>query len=776
MRETKAQSFAIGLVIASGIAVFVMSINTLGFLRETRDAYYDRYRFADLFASVRRAPLPVSERLGEISGVATVQTRIVSDVTIDVPSLSEPAVGRLISLPADNRPILNDVYLRQGRMPEPDRSGEVLASDAFFQANSLSLGDQIDAVLNGRLQPLTVVGVVLSPEYVIQIRAGELLPDDKRYGIFWMPREQMEAAFDMDGAFNDVSVRLLRGAVAKDVVDQLDQVLKPYGAVGAIGRDQHVSARFLADEIKQLRATGMVAPCIFLGVAAFLLNVVLSRRIGTHRSIIATLKAFGYSNYEIGWHYLKSSLIVTLLGALLGVVAGIWMGSGLAEVYSEFYRFPSYVYRPDVRVIGVALMIALAAALVGSLRAVRSAVKLVPAEAMQPAIPTNFNRSLFELIGFTNWLPMSARMVMRGLQRRPFSSMLSSLGIAFSVAVMVLSGFGADAIDYLIEFQFSTIQRQDVQVVFNETTTPEARHDLRHLPGVQRVEPFRAVPVVLQHRHRQYRTSIMGLGPERDLYRLLDTKGKPIPLPDAGIVLNDKLASILRIDPGETLDVEFLEGDRQVCRIEVAGIASEYSGTNAYMERHRLNELLRETDAISGAFMSVDSERQSELYRELKRTPQIAAVAIKEATIEQFRDTIAANQMTMTSFTVFFAAVIAIGVVYNTARISLDERSRELATMRVIGFTRMEVSVILLGELAVLTLFAIPLGWLIGYGFSAAMVSGFESELYRIPLVIRPQSYARAAMVTATAATASGWLVRRRLNQLDLVDVLKSRE
>jgi putative ABC transport system permease protein len=569
---------------------------------------------------------------------------------------------------------------------------------------------------------------------------------------------------------------LLRGANEEDVIDQLDAVLKPYGAVGALGRDQHTSARFLADEIKQLRATGMVAPAIFMAVAAFLLNVVLSRRIGTHRVIIATLKAFGYSNVEIGWHYMKSSLIVAGAGATAGVVAGLWMGSGLAELYSEFYRFPTFVYRPDLRVIVLAVAISLTSAVIGSIRAVRSAVIMQPAEAMQPAAPAMYRRSLLEQFGLTMLLPVAARMILRSLQRRPFNAILSSVGIAFSVAVMVLSGFFNDAIEYLIEFQFSTAQRQDVQVIFNETTSPAARHDLRHLPGVQRVEPFRAVAVNLRNEHRDYRTSILGLEHERELYRLLNTKSKPIRLPASGIVLSDKLADILSVVPGDELTVEILEGEEPIRSITVAGLASEYSGTNAYMNRHQLNRLMRETDAISGAFLAVDSAYQSKLYRELKRTPQVASVLIKSATVRQFRETIAANQATMQSFTVFFAAVIAIGVVYNTARISLDERSRELATLRVIGFTRGEVSAILLGELAVLTLVAIPVGCFIGYGFSAAMVSGFESEMYRIPLVIRPGSYARAAIVTGLAAAASGLLVRRRLDQLDLVEVLKSHE
>lgn len=557
--ETKGQSLAIGVVIASGVAVFVMALNTLGFLSETRDAYYDRYRFADVFASVSRAPNPLTERIDEIPGIAEVQTRIVSNVTLDVPGLEEPAVGHLVSLPDNNQPKLNALYLRNGRLPEPGGAGEVLVSDSFFEANELKLGDSIDAILNGRLQPLTIVGVALSPEFVLQVQAGEMLPDDQRYGIFWMSRRQLEAAFDMDGAFNDLTVRLLRGANEKEVIDRLDRILKPYGAPGAYGREFQVSARFLADEIRGLQATGMVAPVIFMGVAAFLMNVVLTRRIATHRTIIAALKAFGYTNTEIASHYMKSALIIAILGAIAGVIGGQWMATNLAALYAEFYRFPSFVYRPDWRVILLAVVISLVAAVIGSLRAVSSAVTLLPADAMRPAAPAIYRRTLLEVLGLAELIPVAGRMVLRGLQRRPISAMLSSIGIAFAVAVLVLSGFMNDAINHMIEFQYSLAQRQDIQVAFIENTSPAARHELRHLPGVDRVEPYRAVAVDLRNGHRDYRTSILGLDQHRDLFRLLDTDAQPIPLPSSGVVISDILGELLDVSLGDQLTVEVLE-------------------------------------------------------------------------------------------------------------------------------------------------------------------------------------------------------------------------
>jgi putative ABC transport system permease protein len=774
--ETKGQSLAIGVVIASGVAVFVMALNTLGFLTETRDAYFDRYRFADVFASVSRAPLPLVERIAEIPGVAEVQTRIVSNVTLDVPGLAEPAVGHLVSLPDDNQPTLNQLYLRRGRLPEPDREGEVLISDAFFEANQLELGDSIDAILNGRLQPLTIVGVALSPEFVLQVQAGEMLPDDQRYGIFWMAQRQLEAAFDMDGAFNDVTLRLLRGANEKDVIDRLDRILKPYGAPGAYGREFQLSARFLSDEIRGLKATGMVAPSIFMAVAAFLVNVVLSRRIATHRTIIAALKAFGYTNSEIAIHYLKSALIVAALGSILGVLMGQWMATNLTAMYAEFYRFPTFIYRPDWRIMLLATLISLMSAMIGSLRPVLSAVALMPAAAMRPAAPAIYRRTLLELLGLTRLIPVAGRMIMRGLQRRPISAIFSSIGIAFSVAVLLVSSFIDDAIGHVIEFQYSLAERQDIQVSFVENTTPAARHELRHLSGVQRVEPYRVVPVDLRSGHRDYRTSILGLDQQRDLYRLLNTDAHPVPLPNSGVVISDILGDLLQVTIGDLLTVEVLDGAKPTHVVPIVGVAAEFSGANAYMDRNYLNRLLRETDSISGAYLAVDAAQQDELYSQLKRMPQVASVAVKQAQIQKFRETIQENQNVMQSFTAFFAAVIAIGVVYNTARISLDERSRELATLRVIGMTRGEVSTILLGELALLTAVAIPIGWAIGYGLCFAMAEGFSSETIRIPVVLRQESLARSALITTIAAAISGLIVRHSLDKLDLVEVLKSNE
>ncbi len=774
--QMRGQTLAICLVIGCGVATFVMSLTTIGSLSVTQSTYYERYHFADVFSHVKRAPRSLEARLAEIPGVARVETRIVADVTLDVEGLNEPATGRLISQPDRGEPVLNRLHLRSGRMFEPGRNGEVVASEAFALAHDLKPGARVVAVLNGRKQVLNIVGIALSPEYVFQIRPGDLLPDDKRFGIFWMGYNDLSNAFDMDGAFNDVTLALMPGASEAEVLLRLNRLTAPYGGDGAYGRSEQLSNRYLSDEIEQQRATGMIGPIIFLSVAAFLLNVVLSRLISTQREQIAALKAFGYTHLEVGQHYLKLVLFIVLVGVGLGTAVGAWLGKGLTELYAKFYKFPVFYYEFHVGIVALALIVASVAAVLGTLGAVRRAVKLPPAEAMRPEPPAEYRPTFAERLGLQRFFSSSVRMILRHLERRPGRALLSIAGIAMATAILVLGAFTEDAVYYLMDFQFSMSQRQNVTVSFVEPSSARALHELEHLPGVHRVEPFRGAGVRLRHEYRSKRMGIMGLPAERGLNRVLDRNERPLELPSRGLVISIQLAKILGVGPHDTLTVEVLEGKRPVREVPVVGLVDDFAGVNAYMEIGALQDLLGEGRTYNGAFLSVDAAKTKELYATLKKTPKVAGVTVQEAAQESFETTVAENLLMMRVFHVVFACVIAAGVVYNTARISLSERSRELASLRVLGFTRGEISAILLGELGTLTLVAIPLGLLMGYGFAALVAFALATELFRIPLVIHNSTYAFAATVVLVAALVSGLIVRRMLDHLDLVAVLKSRE
>jgi putative ABC transport system permease protein len=772
----KAQALAIAMVVAAGVAMYVMYLSNFSSLQKTRAAYYDRHRFADVFASLKRAPMRVAGEIAQLPGVSAMEARVVVTVTLDLPDLNEPASGRLISIAADRRPLVNDLFLRRGRWIEPGRPDEVLASEGFVTAHKLNPGDRIPAIINGRLRRLTIVGVALSPEYIYSIRPGELVPDDKRFGIFWMERRALAAAFDMEGGFNDVVLALAPGVNPADTIYRLDGILEPYGGLGAIPRALQLSNWTVENELNQLQSFGFLLPLIFLMVAAFILNVALTRALALQRPQIAALKALGYSNVALGWHYLKWALVIGAAGVLLGLAGGAWLGSVLIGLYNTFFRFPSLLFSVPAGVVVGATTLTLAAAGLGAFSAVRRAVRVPPAEAMRPEAPTGYRRSVLETPLISRHLGAAGRMVLRNVVRHPFRAAASIFGIAFAVAILMIGFVFSDAIDRLIEMQFWVAERQDVTLTFVEPRSEAARYELAHLPGVLAVEPQRMVAVRVRSTHRERYLAITGVPPNPRFKRIVDMDGRTIRMPPSGVVLSQTLANVLDVRAGDEVTLEVLEGARPVRRIAVTGLVSDVLGLSAYMELSALHKMMREGDVLSGALLVVDSSRESSLARELKALPAVAGAGFKRAVLQSFRDTMAANMNLSILINLIFAGAIAFGVVYNAARVALSERSRELASLRVLGFSRSEISLILLGELAVLTLAALPVGGAFGYLLSAAIVSTVQSEVYRFPLYITRQAVAWAFLGIIAAALVSGLMVRRKLDNLDLVAVLKIRE
>ena len=784
------QALAIAMVIVSGVGIFIMSLSTLDSLYETRETYYRDNHFAHIFASLKRAPLSLVKRIEEIPGVDKVETRVVAYVNLDVEGFEDPISGHILSLPENSRGLLNQIYLREGRLPEPGRDNEIVLSEEFVQAHKLQPGDKISATINGRRKALTIVGIALSPEFIYQIAPGAMFPDPLRYGVLWIARQPLATAYDMEGAFNNVTLTLSRSTGRgtneqaaneqanneQTVIDRLDDILKDYGGIGTIGRKDQFSNRFLSEELKQQRTIATIFPVIFFGVAAFLLNVVISRLIRLQREEVATLKAFGYSDIAIGIHYIKLVLLIVSLGVIIGIGAGIWMGKGMSNIYMVMYSLPYMIYVLKPQVIIAAALISMAVAVMGTLYAVYSAARLPPAQAMQPELPAKYHTTLVERLGLQRWLSQPTRMILRHIERRPLKSLMTTLGIAMACGIMMVSGFQEGAINYMVEIQYGMSQREDMIAIYTEPASKRSLYSLQSLQGVEHAEGFRLVPANFKFEHRFYRTALHGIEPEGSLYRLLDTNLNIIDLPEDGIILTDYLAELLHIKTGDLLTIEVLEGQRVTVQVPVAGTAKQYLGVNGYMRIESLNALLKEGYALTGALLSVDDRYQRDVYAELKEMPRVAGVVEHESAIKSFYDTIAETILFFTFITTLLGSSIAFGVIYNSMRIALSERNRELASLRVLGFERNEVAYILLGEMALFTLVAIPLGFLIGYGLCAYMASEFDSDLYRVPLVLGINVYAFSALVVLLSSIVSAIMIWRNLADLDMVAVLKSKE
>lgn len=772
----RGQVIAIAFIVASGVGVLIMSLSSHEALEETAAAYYERYRFAQVFAEVKRAPLSLEAAMAKLPGVQVVETRISQFAVVDIGGFAEPIIARLVSIPERGQPLLNRLALRSGRWIAPGRVDEIIVSEPFAEAHGLKPGDTLQAVLKGNKRTLTVVGTALSPEFVYTIGPGALMPDDLRFGVFWMGRDALEAAYDLEDAFNEVVLSLLRGSEPALVIDRLDRLLETYGGVGAYARKDQISHWFLANELEQLRSMSQILPTVFLAVAGFLTNMVLARLIAIERTEIGLLKAFGYSSAAVGWHYAKMVAAMAGLGILLGWAIGYLLGQITTELYADQFRFPFLLFRPGPSSFAIGAVVSLAAALIGAASAVGSATRLAPAEAMRPPAPPSFSKGALSDSRLGRFLDQPSRMIARQLLRWPLRSFLTAAGIAMAVAVLVSSLQWFDSIDEMAEVHFFQAQRQDVTVGLVDPKDDRVRRELAALPGVRSVEAQRIVTVNLRSGHRLHRGSLNGVSSDARLQPIYDSAGRALPVPAGGLVLAEKLAEKLDVAPGERVWVEVLEGRRPHVEVPVVALFDTYLGMPAYMELSALNRLLLEPDRVEFLDLLVDETQQGTLFAELKDLPEVSAVMLRRAAVDTFYETLARTLLIFVSFFAAFACMLAFGVAYNMARVALSERGRELATLRVLGFSRWEISYILLGEVTLTVLIGLPLGCLAGFALAWLITSSFETELYRLPLVIDADTYGLAVVVVLISTIVSGLLVRDRLDKLDLIAVLKTRE
>lgn len=772
----KGQAFAIGLVIAVGVAMLVMMTGLVTSLGDTRDAYYERYRLAEVFAPVTRAPEHLANRLAAIDGVSAVEPRVTGGALIDLPGTDLPVQAQAVSLPDLRAPRLNDVFLTDGRMIDSDHSDEILLLQSFANAHGLRPGDRIRATMNGARRDFRIVGLAQSPEFLYTTAPGELIPDDARFGVIWMNRSALAAAYDMDGAFNEALMSLSRGANEAAVLNAVDRILDPYGGTGAYPLADQMSNRFVSEEIGGLEATAAGVPPIFLAVAAFLLYIVINRMVQSEREEIGLMKAFGYTNTEVGAHYFKLVMAIAVGGALAGCLMGIAGGRALIQVYIEYYKFPFLVFGLDPASFVIGVGVSIASASVGGLLVLRSVFALTPATAMRAPAPPDYSRTNPLGQAVNCWLDQPSRMVLRRITRQSGRMAGAMIGIACGMALSVSMITIYAGFDRTIDLTFNVIDRSDVTVSFTHAVSDTSILELRRMPGVTYAEPVRQVPVVLRNGLDSHRGVITGLAPRARLGRALDSNLADIPLDGGGIVLSTALADILNIRPGEALTVEVREGRQPILQIPVTAVAESLLGSPAYMDLDALNRALREPNRVSGAYLSIDEARAGNIYAALQDMPKVAGVGIKSDAEVAFQTLMNTGAGAIRYVMGAIAFVITFGIVYNAARIAYAERARDLASLRVIGFTKGETAFVLLGELAIVTLAALPLGALLGYYLSFGIAAGFSSELYQIPATFDPASYGFASIVVIGAAIASGWMVKRDIDRAELVSALKTRE
>lgn len=768
-------------IIAVGAGSLVGLRGAQRVLIDSQHTYYRDYRFADFWIDVKKAPLPAVERIAALPGVGRVEARVVFDVILDLPGVSQPLSGRLLSVPADNlREALNGICLVRGSWFSEDRPEEIIISDPFAKAHDLQPGDRVSLILNRKKESFIIAGTAISPEYVYMVRgAGDIMPDPEHFGVLYVKERYARDVLDFQDACNQVTGKYARGFEGDRAVllDKMERMLDPYGVLASTPRDRQASHRFLSDEINGLGVTAAILPVIFLLVAALVLNILMNRLAERQRSVIGTLKALGYSDGQVLRHFLSFGLVVGLAGGIASAGLGTLMAMGMIEIYRDFYQFPQFVHRSYPDLLALAMAISVVFSVTGTAKGVWGVLKLHPAEAMRSRPPERGGAIFLERFpALWKRLGFRTHMALRSMMRHPARTLTGIFATSVSAAIVFMTLIMYDSTHFLLEFQFEHISHSDADIGMRDEQSVAALYEARDLPGVWKAEPVLGVMCRLRNGWRSRRVMVTGLCEKHELTTPRQRDLTPIDIPSEGLAIARKLAEILGVGTGDRIELTPVRGRRQTVTVRVASIVEGYFGLDCYASQEYLSRLVGEAAAVNGVQLAVVASQTEDLYRAVKDLPNAQGLTVKSDARRSIEATLTESMAASLGVTVLFAGVIAFGSMLNASMVEIGDRVREISTLRVLGYDSAQVAGIFIRQNLVVFVLGVALAVPMGYGLTLAAVSGYDTELFRMPVVFRPVMILMTGAVTLLFVLAAQWFVYRAVCKLDWLEGTKVRE
>lgn len=769
------------VIIAIGTGSFVGLGSTQRILEASQAAYYRDYRFADFWVDVKKAPLTAIERIAQMPEVSALDARVVFDVILDLPGQVRPLAGRLISTPQRGfERTLNAVCLIRGSGFSDDRDEEVIISEAFAEAHHLDIGDRVGVILNRKRESFVIVGTAISPEYVYMVRGlGDLVPDHEHFGILYVKDRYAREVLGFKDACNQIVGRVVPTALAHldTILDRIDRKLSPYGVLEVTPRRRQASHRFLTDEIAGLAVSATIMPAIFLGVAALVLNILMIRLTQRQRATIGTLKALGHSNRSIMLHYISFGVVVGIVGGLCGAVLGVSLAYWMIEIYKGFFQFPGFVLRtyPDLVLIGVAISVGFA--LVGTIRGVLEAIRLQPAEAMRQKPPERGGAIVLERWPWL-WQRLGFRthMALRSVFRNRVRTVTAIIAAALSTAIVFMGLATYDSFMYLVDHQFEKVTHSDVDIGMRDEKSLRVLLESRDLPGVDYAEAMFGLRCDLRHGRNARRIAISGLSPGHRLTTPMSADEKPIYIPSDGIVLSQKLAEILDARVGDTLELTPVRGRRKTRDVRVASIVESFLGLACYADVRYLSSVVGESLAVNAVQLAVDESQRPALYRRIKELPNAQGLGVRADTKLNIEKTLIETSVFSIGLMVLFAGIIAFGSTVNNALIEIGDRIREISTFRVLGYKPGQIAGILFRQSMVTFGVGLVLAFPLGYAMTELIAAAYDSELYRMPVIIRPGVVILTVGLALSFVLAAQGIVYWQIKKLDWLEGVKVQE
>lgn len=773
LRENKAAYLACISVIAIGLMLFTsMSVIYEG-LSDAKNNFYTDYQFADGFAHVRGISQTQVDRLSFEEGVAHLEGRMVKDARVLFPDREENIFLRLVSIIPEQKTRLNDVMIVDGVLPTAGSRG-ILLDPGFLEANGLRPGDTIPVIIAGKQVELTVAGAALSPEFVYAMRTPmDIYPDPATFGVAWMPLGVMQNLFG-DESLNDIVFTLSAGHTYEDVESRLKPRLESFGLESIYARENQLSEAILEQEIRAMESMVTSIPLLFLIVAATILYVLLKRMVEQQRGQIGILKAFGYSSREILFHYISYALIIGALGGLLGSLLGFWLSYPMMKMYEEFFTLPGLTGQFSLNYLVLGVLLSTGFGVLAGYFGSKGVLKLQPAEAMRPPAPPLAKQTLLERWRlYWDNLTVQGKMATRNTFRNLGRSFFTLIGVMFAFSLIATTGYFLSMTDVLVLDQFTKVQTHDVKVVFAAPLDSwDAQLELSRAPGVNRFESYLEVPATLNHKWYEKGTVILGIEQNSEMYNLLSSDGVKVALPSAGIILSQNLAEKLQAKVGTRLEVESPYAKDSPVYIEVVDIVPQYLGSNAYMEINALGRLLGQGNISTAALLSVEEGAFPYLKDRYRESKGVFSVEKKDAMLLKFSELMESYGYTYWILALF-GMLTGFAVIYNSGIVSLSERKRELASLRVMGMTPREVLQVLAFEQWFVSIFGMLAGVPMTMLFLQGMASAMDEDLFSIPVILELRPFIIGALGTVASIWLTHWVILRKIRKLSMVEVLK---
>ena len=661
-----------------------------------------------------------------------------------------------------------------------DRDEEVILSEGFAAKHDLQPGDRISVVLNRKRQSYLIVGTAISPEYVYLVRGqGDLVPDPEHFGILYIKEQYAREVLDFQDATNEIVGRLVpdAGVDVETLLNRMDRILEPFGVMNTTPRSRQASHRVLSDEINGGRISSTTVPLVFLGAAALVLNILMSRLAERQRTIIGTLKALGYTDREVLGHYVSFGFVVGIVGGLAGIGVGIWLASSMVAMYQDFFQFPRFVYQFYYDLFAWGMLISIVFAILGTLRGVWAVLGLQPASAMRAKPPEKGGAIFLERWpALWNRFGFCTHIALRNLMRNRIRTITGVGSTALATAMILMSLSMSDGLWFLMDYQFDKVSHSDLEIGLRDERGWPALQEVRALPGVDYAEPVFGLVCDLQHGRHCRRMAITGLSAEHRLTTPAQRDGTPIQIPRTGLVLSRKLAQILDARVGDHLQVKPVRGRRQVHSVRVASIVDTFVGLSCYADLAYLSSLVGESLAINSVQATIDPSRQHELFAAIKKLPNAQGLSVLADQRANMQDTFVKSMGASMGVLILFAGMLAFGSLLNNALVELSDQLRDMATFRVLGYHPREVAGIFFRQNLLVFVSGVAVAIPLGYGFVVAIIRAYDTELYRLPVVFEPRSVVTAVLTVSVFVGLAQLVVYRQIRRLDWLEGIKIKE